>query len=276
MRSGRKTPVAKNLAEFWVFVAGKGGVGKSVLMLHAGAALAQAGKRVLLLDADLGLANLHILANVEPRGRLERVLARAERLEDAVTPLPFGPDLLAADNGQNLCLLRGDEATAALAETLGTLTTNYDYILVDTPRGLSEAALQFCRACDLTVLVTTDEPTALTNSYAWYKIATLAEPTLPICVVANRNDDASLESRFGALCTRFLGHRPWWGGLVPDDPAVGESVARQVTLFDRAPDGAYWTAVLGLVRNLQVLTQQQLSSGPSVPTRGLKRAEDPC
>jgi flagellar biosynthesis protein FlhG len=268
--------VAKKLAEFWVFVAGKGGVGKSVLMLHAGTALAQAGKRVLLLDADLGLANLHILANVEPRGRLERVLAKAERLEDAVTPLPFGPDLLAADNGQNLCLLHEEEATAALAETLGTLTANYDYILVDTPRGLSEAALQFCRACDLTVLVTTDEPTALTNSYAWYKIATLTEPSVPICVVANRNEDASLEHRFGALCSRFLGHRPWWGGQIPNDPVVGESVARQETLFNRAPEGAYWTAVLRLVRNLQQLTRQQIGAGHTIPNKGLKRAEDPC
>jgi len=268
--------VAKKLAEFWVFVAGKGGVGKSVLLMHAGAALALAGKRVLLLDADLGLANLHILANVEPRGRLERVLAGAERLEDAITPLPFGPDLLAADNGQNLCLLREDEATAALADTLGTLTAQYDYILVDTPRGLSEAALQFCRACDLTVLVTTDEPTALTNSYAWYKIATLIQPSFPICVVANRNQDASLEHRFGALCARFLGHRPAWGGYVPDDPAVGLSVARQETVFNQLPQAPYWIAVLRLVNHLQAFTKQQVSTAQSVPSKGLKRAEDPC
>lgn len=264
--------MAKKLAQFWVFVAGKGGVGKSVLMLHAGVALSQAGKRVLLLDADLGLANLHILANVEPRGRLERVLARAEKLSEAITPLLCGPDLLAADSGQNICLLHGEEATSALAETLGTLTANYDHILVDTPRGLSEAALQFCRACDLTVLVTTGEPTALTNSYAWYKIATLTQAPFPICVVANQSRDASLEARFGSLCTRFLGHRPAWGGTVPDDPAVAESVARQETVFNRAPRAPYWTAVLSLVRNLQELTNQQVSVGNPVSATGRKRA----
>jgi flagellar biosynthesis protein FlhG len=266
----------KKMAEFWVFVAGKGGVGKSVLLLHAGMALAERGARVLLLDADLGLANLHILANAEPKGRLEQVLARAERLENAVTPLTFGPDLLASDNGQNLCLLNAVEATEALAETLGTLTANYDYILVDTPRGLNEAALQFCRVCDLTVLVTTDEPTAVTNSYAWYKTATQTEPTLPICVVANRSDDPSLESRFGSMCSRFLGRRPAWGGQLPEDPAVGRSVAHQQTVFESSPDAPYANAVRQVVGTLQSFTAQRVNTAGTEPRNGQKRAQDPC
>jgi flagellar biosynthesis protein FlhG len=260
------SPLARRQAQFWVFVSGKGGVGKSVLLFHLGAALAQQKKRVLLLDADLGLANLHILANVEPRGRLERVLVRAEELSGAVTPLATGCDLLASENGQHLCLLPGHEATSALADTLGALMTAYDYILVDTPRGLSEAGLQFCRACDLSVLVTSDEPTAITNTYAWYKLATLAGAPLPVAIVANATSDASIESRFGALCRRFLGHAPAWGGILPPDPAVALAVARQETVFKRAPESPFWRAVPPLAARLQAITQQSVKTDDPVPT----------
>lgn len=238
-------------AEFWAFVSGKGGVGKSVLALNMGQALSALGHRVLLLDADLGLANLHVLANVDPGGRLERVLARAESLSEAITPLPFGPHLLAAENGQSVCLLSGTDAAEGLAETLGRLHAEYDYVLVDTPRGLSEASLRFCRACDRTLLVTTDEPTALTNTYAWFKVASLEEQALPVWLIANGTDDPHLQSRFTALCERFLGRAPFWAGQVPRDPQVGRAVARQKPLCEEAPRSPAWLAIKQLTNQLQ-------------------------
>lgn len=245
-------------AEFWAFVSGKGGVGKSVLALHMGQALSDMGRRVLLLDADLGLANLHVLANVDPSGRLERVLARAESLSEAITALPSGPHLLAAENGQSVCLLSGADAADGLAETLGRLHAEYDYVLVDTPRGMSEASLRFCRACDRTLLVTTDEPTALTNTYAWFKVASLEEQALPVWLLANATDDPHLKSRFIALCERFLGRAPLWAGQVPKDPQVVRAVARQKQLSEQAPGSPAWLAIKQLTRKL---TQAQSLQG---------------
>ena len=238
--------------------------------------LARQNKRVLMLDTDLGLANLHIFANTEPHGRLESVLAGGTELDFAVTPLSTGCDLLAADNGQNLCLLPGNQAADALARTLGVLTTRYDYVLVDTPRGLNEAALQFCRACDLTVLVTTEEPTALTNSYSWYKVATLATHRFPICMVANESADSGLEGRFTSLCRRFLGHAPLWAGSVPFDPQVPIAVARQEAVFTRAPEAPYWLAVKQLTKKLQELVQQPLNAVPDERRDDAHAAENPC
>jgi flagellar biosynthesis protein FlhG len=238
-------------AEFWVFVSGKGGVGKSVLALNMARELSEEGKRVLLLDADLGLANLHVLANVDPRGRLERVLARAESLEEAITPLPFGPHLLAAENGQSLCLLSGSEAALGLADTLGRLHASYDFVLVDTPRGLSDAALRFCRACDRTLLVTSDEPTAITNTYAWFKLARLEKQTFPIWILANESEDPHLKQRFLDLCLKFLGVAPYWAGQVPHDPQVARSVSRQKPLWEEAPRTPAWVAIQKITRNLQ-------------------------
>jgi flagellar biosynthesis protein FlhG len=260
--------VTERAAQFWVFVSGKGGVGKSILALHMARALAENDRRVLLLDADLGLANLHVLANVEPRGRLERVLVRADELESAVTPLEFGCDLLAADNGRNLCLLAGEEAALELAETLGRLHARYDYILVDTPRGISESALRFCRACDRTYLVTTDEPTSITNTYAWYKVATTDDPELPIWLITNRTQDPTLHRRFTGLCRRFLGRAPLCGGSIPEDPAVARAVAKQMPLFQLDPESPAWRATKNLTLEHQQIESEQLTDGPPPPERG--------
>jgi flagellar biosynthesis protein FlhG len=258
----------ERLAEFWAFVSGKGGVGKSVLALNAARVLTEAGKKVLLLDADLGLANLHVLANVEPRGRLERILARAERLEDAITPLAFGADLLAADNGQHLSMLSSAEAAEELALALGTVNAQYDYILVDTPRGITEPSLHFCRACDRTLLVTTSEPTAITNSYAWYKIATLDGTRVPTWLVANGTSDASLPQRFGELCRRFLGHAPAWAGTVPHDPDIVRSVALQTPVFELNPESPAWKAIQNFTHRLQKIAPESLRKAVTGPAAG--------
>lgn len=259
-------------AEFWVLASGKGGVGKSVLALNMGIALAQSGRRVLLLDTDLGLANLHILGNVEPRGHLERVLGGAERWQDAVTPLPWGPDLIAAENGQSICLMRDNRPGEALAAALGDLHTHYDYVLVDTPRGISDAALQFCMACDRTLLVTTDEPTSITNSYAWFKIAGMDSPSFPIWLVANGTADRELYSRFRHLCERFLDRAPEWGGIIPPDPLVSRSVAVQQPLFKVSPNGTAWRAMQQLTQRLQQAVPQTVTSTDQTPIGAPKRS----
>lgn len=249
-------------AEFWVFVSGKGGVGKSVLALHMARALTEQGKRVLLLDTDLGLANLHVLSNVEPNGRLEQVLSGSLRLDEAITTLDSGPDLLAADNGRNVSMLAGVDAAHELAETLGVLNTQYDYILVDTPRGISDAAIQFCRACDKTLLVTSPEPTSITNTYAWYKIAHANDVEIPTWLIANESDDPSLPSRFGDLCQRFLGHAPMWGGSIPYDPEVVRSVLMQRPLFDLCPDSPAWLSIQSITKTLQSAVQETVKQDP--------------
>jgi flagellar biosynthesis protein FlhG len=254
--------VFNSSAEFWVFVSGKGGVGKSVLALHMAKALTEHGKRVLLLDTDLGLANLHVLSNVQPNGRLEQVLSGSMKLQDAITSLDCGPDLLAADNGRNVTMLAGVDAAQELAETLGALNTQYDYILVDTPRGITDPSIQFCRACDKTLLVTSPEPTSITNTYAWYKIAHSNGVQIPTWLIANESDDPSLPSRFSDLCQRFLGHAPMWGGSIPHDPSLVQAVLMQRPLFDLCPDSSAWQAIKDITKNLQSVVQETVNQEP--------------
>lgn len=253
-------------AEFWVLVSGKGGVGKSVLAVNMARDLSEQGHRVLLLDADIGLANLHVLANEDPRGRLERVLARADSLAEAITPLSFGPHLLASETGQSLSLLSGSDAAEGLAETLGQLHASYDYVLVDTPRGLSDAALRFCRACDRTLLVTSDEPTSITNSYAWFKLATLEQSSFPVWMVANQTDDEQLESRFLGLCDRFLGTSPRWAGKIPRDPHVSRAVSHQRLLFEECPTSPAWLAIKKITRRLKQATDPVQAGSADIMT----------
>ena len=264
--------MAENRAEFWSFVSGKGGVGKSVLALNIARVLFEQGRRVLLLDADLGLANLHVLANAEPAGRLERVLVGADDLTDAITPLGFGPDLLAAETGQSLCMLSGSEAALELAHTLDSVGTRYDYVLVDTPRGVSDASLQFCRACDRTLLVTTDEPTAMMNCYAWYKTAVLSGDDFPIWLVANATSDKTLSRRFRALCRRFVGQAPHWAGMIPRDASVPGAVARQRLLWEFDPDSAAWEATKKIALNIQSFEQEGVATLGAARGQGRKGA----
>jgi flagellar biosynthesis protein FlhG len=267
--------VSNKFAEFWVFVSGKGGVGKSVLALNMARVISEQGKRVLLLDADLGLANLHVLANVAPNGRLERVLAHAEQLEEAITPLPFGPDLLASENGTSLCMLAGSDATGELAETLGCLNALYDYILVDTPRGISDASLQFCRACDRTLLVTNDEPTAITNTYAWFKMASLESTLFPVWLVANSTSDTAIQDRFNSLCRRFLGRAPEWGGNVPHDPAVRQAVARQTPMCLQEQESPAWDAIKRLTKNIQHAAVTEVTDGSEGKSTDSRASREP-
>lgn len=254
--------MSKPTAEFWVFVSGKGGVGKSVLALHMARSLTERGNRVLLLDTDLGLANLHVLSNVEPNGRLEQVLSGSLRLQDAITTLESGPDLLAADNGRNVSMVTDVDAAHELADTLGILNTQYDYILVDTPRGISDPAIQFCRACDKTLLITSPEPTSITNTYAWYKIAHANDFKIPTWLIANESDDPSLPARFSDLCQKFLGHAPMWGGSIPHDPEVARSVLMQRPLFELCPESPAWRSIKSITKTLQSVAQETVTEAP--------------
>lgn len=254
-------------AKFWVLVSAKGGVGKSVTCVHMGYAAAQSGRRVLLLDTDIGLGNLHLLAGVQPKDRLERIMAGACGVDEAITPLARGLDLIAADSGHTLSLLADGEVNQELEEALGELATRYDLIIIDTPRGLSDTAIQFCHACHRTVLLTTSEPTAWANSYAWYKMLMLEHPDLPVWLVANRTSSPDALRAFRRLCTQQIGCAPYWGGVVPEDRLVARAVELQRPLFRLEPASPAWRATERLVERLQATENPCVDEADAVTGR---------
>lgn len=226
-------------ARTYVVASGKGGVGKSNLALNLALALAAAGRRPLLIDADVGLGSIEVLAGVRLPVTLGHFLRGECGPVDLVEPGPGGVLLM----GGGDALLDGDgfdrPAVARLLTGLAALPAAVDDVLIDLPAGLGRAVRAWLGAAGDVLLVLVPEPTSLTDAYAVCKAVARDNPGVRLRVVVNRVGDPreghEAFRRLEAACRRFLGLEPELLGLVPEDPAVRRCVAAQEPLLLRAP-----------------------------------------
>jgi flagellar biosynthesis protein FlhG len=207
---------------------GKGGVGKSVLATNMAVARAARGERVLLLDFDAGLANLHLLLGLAPEYDLGHVLDGKIRARDAVVPGPAGMHLLSGGVGRHALANPTRRELDRLFQSLRPLEEDYDLVIVDHGAGMSYATVAHLAAASTLLLVTNHEVTALSDAYALYKRARMVNDHLRVGLVLNRaSDDAAAAAaweRFKSVSMKFLGDCPEYVGWVPQDDAVSRSV----------------------------------------------------
>ena len=216
-------------APFVVITGGKGGVGKTVVTANLGVHLARQGGRVLLVDLDLGLANLDVVLGVTPERTVEDALAGRAELEDCVAEGPDGVHLLAAGSG-TVAMGRDDEARhRRLLAGVARLAPRYDLVLADSPSGIGPDVLSTACAADLVVLVTTPEPAALTDAYGLMRAldthagaARIEVPTPELCVnlAADLGEAEASAVRLRGLCERFLARSPRLAGWLPRQAAL--------------------------------------------------------
>ena len=221
------------------FTSGKGGVGKSNLVLNTGLAMARRGRRVTILDGDLGLASINVLLGLSPRYDLRHVVAGERALHEIVLQGPHGLAIIPAGSGiAELANLREDGREALLAQ-FGALAERADYFLIDTGAGISDTVLNLVAASDEAIVVTRPEPTALADAYALIKIIVQQEPAYPFHLLINMVRDArQAEQVYRALeqiLVRFLGYRPGNAGFVVTDARVADGVVQQVPFTLLAP-----------------------------------------
>ncbi|MDY6398607.1 MAG: MinD/ParA family protein [Treponema sp.] len=211
---------------------GKGGVGKSNLSVNMAIAYAQQGKKVTLIDGDLGMANVNVLMNVVPQYNLMHVINKQKTMQEIINETEFGIKFIAGANGfskiANLTLDELDYFAKQFA-----MLGNSDIIIIDTGAGIANNVLQFVAAADEVYVVTTPEPTAITDAYGIIKIITteLVDREMNIKLLVNRVHSADegkrISDRIINIAGQFLNKKVDYIGFVYDDPVVQASVIRQ-------------------------------------------------
>ncbi len=211
---------------------GKGGVGKTNIAVNMSIAYAQLGKKVILIDGDLGMANVNVLLNVVPQFNLMNVINRKKTMKEIILDTEFGIKFIAGANGfSKIANLSVDELDhfAKQFSSLG----NADIIIIDTGAGIANNVLQFVAAADEVFVVTTPEPTAITDAYGIIKIITteIVDCQVNLKLLVNRVHSADegkrISERIITIVRQALGYMVDYIGFVYDDPIVQASVIRQ-------------------------------------------------
>ena len=248
------TPASTSSATVIAVTSGKGGVGKSNVAVNLAAALAAGGRKVVLLDADLGLANADVLCDVPLAHTLANVISRRKTLAEVMTRAPGGFWLIGGASGlANLADL-SDADREHLTRSLGELEKRADVILIDTGAGIGANVLAFTRCADQVLLVTTPEPTAITDAYAVVKVLHRDRQTQRVSLLVNQARSAEeagrVYDRIAQVARQFLKVPVLNAGFVPHDPAVAEAVRARRPFVLAAPRSPAAGAILDLGRRL--------------------------
>jgi flagellar biosynthesis protein FlhG len=222
-----KEPVVTAIAS------GKGGVGKTLIAANLAACLARDGKKVLVVDCDLGLANMDILLGVTPQLTLKDVVFGDHHVLDIVISTKAGFDMIPASSGVKEMAQLLYEKIQTIQSTLGSIFPNYDYVLLDTGSGISEVVLQFNLFAPNNIIVLNREPTSLTDAYAVIKVMNQRFQRRSFGIVVNAAHDEKDASRiFGhidSVSREFLGMKlHYLGHIVADDEVPGSIVKREI------------------------------------------------
>lgn len=232
----------RRVARVITVTSGKGGVGKSSVSVNLAIALSRLGNRVIVLDADFGLANVEVMLGIRPQYNLADLMFRGKSLSDIVTQGPENIGFISGGSGiQELTNLTRDQIVY-LIQKLVELDEKADIIIVDTGAGIADSVLEFVAASSEVLLIATPEPTSITDAYALLK--TLNRKTdisledTVIKMVANRidsyDDGKELYDKLSLVVSKFLNLKMEYLGALPQDPSVSKAVMRQkpaITLY---------------------------------------------
>ena len=254
-------------------LSGKGGVGKSNLALALTCALADSGNRVVLLDADLGMANIDLLCGIGGRFNLSHVVDGSRRLDEVVVPLEENVEILPGGSGLKDLADLDDTELSGVIDSLGLLEDRADIVILDTGAGIHKGVLAFALAADTTILVTTPEPTSVRDAYGVLKSLEGASPEGKELLLVVNMAGSGGEAREGAgriltASHQFLGRSPVYLGHVLRDDAVGRAVRLRRPFYRLFPSAPAGLCVRRLADDL--LARWGVRRGFSYPPRGLK------
>jgi flagellar biosynthesis protein FlhG len=241
-RIGKKAEITKNKKATRVIAitSGKGGVGKTNIVANLGLALSKLKKRVLILDADLGLGNLDVLLGLAPKYNLSHVISGDKSIEEIILKGPGKVDILPASSGiQELTQLSKQQKIQILTK-LDLLIDSYDVLLIDTAAGISTNVLDFNATAQEILVVVSPEPTSLTDAYALMKVLSLKylekHCKLLVNQAVNDQEGRDIYRQLNLVTERFLDISVKYFGCVLFDEKVPKSVRRQQMVLESYPD----------------------------------------
>jgi len=258
-------PIANVIA----VASGKGGVGKTWLSISLAQALSKLGQRVLLFDGDLGLANVDVQLGIQPGMDLGTALERHLPLSRAVINYPSGGfDLIAGRSGSGSLASMPINRLQALAQGLRAVGDSYGRVVVDLGAGIERPVRYLASRAAFCLVVTTDEPTALTDAYALIKMVTLdsqeQHKDVPLGVVVNMASSREIGQRtyetLAKACDRFLKRRVPLLGVIRRDPKVRDAISTQTPLLVRHPSSPAATDIEALARKVFEVTGGEQTS----------------
>jgi flagellar biosynthesis protein FlhG len=211
---------------------GKGGVGKTNMSVNMAIAYARMGKKVVVMDADLGLANVNVMLNIIPRFTLFHVMRRQKTMKEIMEKTEYGISIVAGASGLAKIANLNEEERKNFIKELDSLT-DADVIIIDTSAGVNSNVIDFVAAAEDAVIITTPEPTAITDAYGLIKIIATEYETLSIGLklVVNRVKSAAearkVADRMTTIAGQFLNLKVDYLGYIYDDPVVSQGVLRQ-------------------------------------------------
>ena len=235
---------------------GKGGVGKSNISVNLSMALADMNRRVVLLDADLGLANVDVLLGIRAKRTLADVLSGECSLRDILVTGPSGIRIVPASSGVQQMASLSTQQHAALINVFSELDEQIDVMVVDTAAGISDTVISFVRASQEVLVVVCDEPSSITDAYALIKVLNKEHGLVRFRVVANMTrsvqEGRNLFNKLNSTCEKFLDATLHYMGHVPFDDSVHRAIQKQKALLEFAPRSKAAQAVRQLAQKVDV------------------------
>ncbi|MDI3094323.1 MinD/ParA family protein [Priestia megaterium] len=238
-------------------LSGKGGVGKSNLSLNLSLALTKQKQRVLLFDMDIGMGNIDILIGQTASYTMVDLLEKKLSIQQIIKKGPQDLAYVAGGTGISSVFEWSPSDLAHLIQELNSLTNQYDYMIFDMGAGMSESVLKFLKAVDEMIVVTTPEPTSITDAYAAIKLAASYSVSAPVRLIINKtlSDKEGNETyeRFNRAVQQFLNISISLLGIVPNDQAVQKAVNRQMPFLLQNPASK---ASISLIEMVSILIPQ--------------------
>lgn len=248
-----KAPI--KLARVITVTSGKGGVGKTNVSVNLAINFIKKGKKVVILDADFGLANVEVLFGVTPKYSLAHIILGTKKIEDIISDGPLGIKFISGGSGLKQLANITESQIQFIIKSFAYLDSIFDVVIVDTGAGISDSVLNFVKISTETIIVTTPEPTSLTDCYTVIKTITEGGVKIPklkliINKVEDENEGLEVFEKLKNVCGNFLNTNIISLGSIPDDKYLVKAVKRQIPITICYPNSEATKAIEKISENL--------------------------